>query len=357
MEKQIIGEQVMDKHTHTLRVAQVLAGAPIGGAENFYTRLVCALNATKKIEQSAFTRKNAQREASFKQAGVPVSLHRFGGALDLLGHYQYRKALQQWQADIVLTYMNRATLVTPKGNYQLVARLGHYYHLKYYRHCDYWVGISKGICDHMVRGGLSAKNIVHIPNFVDEDVVEPLARNSFATPATQAIILAAGRLHTNKGFDTLLHAVANITDATLWLAGSGPEKANLKKLAERLKITERVRFLGWRTDINALMRTADLFVCPSRHEGLGSIVAESWFNECPIIATRSQGPSELIAHEHTGLLVDIDDIGALQHTIQSTLENPSVSARLTQNGLTEYTQKYNQKKITEMYLSFFTDIA
>ena len=347
----------MDNHAKSLRVAQVLAGAPIGGAENFYTRLVCALNATEQVEQLALTRQNAHRETQLEQAGVTTSLHRFGGAIDIIGRYQYRRVLQQWRPDIVLTYMNRATALTPKGDYQLVARLGHYYDLKYYRHCDHWVGISQGICDHLVQGGLPANKIVHIPNFVDETPADALPRQSFATPPTQPIILAAGRLHTNKGFDTLLRAFAKVPDATLWLAGEGPERKNLTQLVEALKLTERVRFLGWRTDINALMRTADLFVCPSRHEGLGSIVAESWFNQCPIVATRSQGPGELIDHEHTGLLVEIDHIAALSEAINTVIAQQPLGQKLVAAGLKEYQDKYCQSNIVGQYLDFFTSLV
>ncbi len=340
-----------------LRIAHVLAGAPIGGAENFYTRLVCALMEDGELDQCAFTRPNEWRESQFQQAGVHTSLHRLGGPLDVLGNYCYRKALQQWQPDIVLTYMNRATRLTPKGNYKLVARLGHYYDLKNYRHCDYWIGIAQGICQYMIDSGFPKERVFHIPNFVDETIVSPIPRTSFNTPAEVPLLLAAGRLHINKGFDILLRALADVPDAILWLAGDGPEKDNLEKLAAELKVDQRVRFLGWRTDVNVLMRTADIFVCPSRHEGLGSIVPESWFNQCPIIATRSQGPSELIENEKTGLLVDIDEIESLSKAINMLLNNKEHREHLLKSGYAKYKSSYTQNIIIERYQGFFREIV
>jgi len=339
-----------------MRIAHTLAGAPIGGAENFYTRLVCGLAEDQAMQQAAFTRPNEAREQAFKKAGVPVSLHRLGGPLDALGRYKYRQALRQWRPDIVMTYMNRATMLTPKDDYKLIARLGHYYDLKYYQHCDYWVGITKGICSYLIDNGFPQDKVFHIPNFVDETVVEPLPKNSFDTPSDVPLILAAGRLHTNKGFDVLLKALVDVPDAILWLAGDGPEGKALKKLAKKLGVFDRVRFLGWRTDINALMRTVDLFVCPSRHEGLGSIVPESWFNKCPIVATRSQGPSELIEHGKTGLLLDIDDDISLTKAINSLLNNKKIRLDLVQAAYNGYKNVYTKKIITGNYQNLFSKI-
>ena len=340
-----------------LRVAQCLAGAPYGGAENFYTRLVCAMAEYPELKQTAFTRKNPNRVPQLEAAGVNVETFRFGGAIDFIDHYRYRKALEQFSPDIVVTYMNRATKLTPKGDYKLVARLGHYYDLKYYRHADYWIGISKGICNHLIQGGMPAERVIHIPNFADETVYQPLPRTSYNTPEGVPLLLAAGRLHTNKGFDTLIKALKNVPDAVLWLAGDGPEKDALHELAKSEGVFERIRFLGWRNDVAALMRTADMFICPSRHEGLGSIVMESWFNECPIIATNSQGPGELIEDGVTGVVVEIDDTGGISNAINGLLKSPDISSQLSSTAAEHYNMYFSRTKISKQYLNFFEQIC
>jgi len=340
----------------SMRIAQVMAGAPIGGAENFYARLVGALANYPQLDQRAFTRTNPQRESTLAQAGVPVNTFRFGGPLQLHHNRQYVKALKEWQADIVVTYMNRATKLTPAGNYKLVARLGHYYNLKYYRHCDYWVGISKGICDYLVKGGMPAERVVKIPNFVDETIAEPLARTSFDTPDNTPILLALGRLHVNKAFDVLLKALPAIPNTVIWLAGDGPEKASLTELCEELKITDRVRFLGWRTDVNALMKTADTFVCPSRHEGLGSIVPEAWFNGCPMLATNSQGPGELIEDGETGLVTPVDNVDAMADGINQLLGDSKAAQEMALKAYKHYQENYSRERICARYLEFFKSI-
>ncbi|MAR90277.1 MAG: glycosyltransferase [Pseudomonadota bacterium] len=341
-----------------MRVAQVLAGAEQGGAENFFVRLVSALNARPELEIKAFIRNHEHRLQALQANGVTTAGFRFGGRLDWPGHWQYRRALKQFQPDIVMTWMGRASGTTPHSrDYALVNRLGHYYNLKYYRHADYWVGISRGICQHMIDGGFPAERVFYIPNFADETPVTPLPRTSFATPAEPPLILAAGRLHENKGFDVLLHSLQQIPDATLWLAGSGPEEASLKALCRQLGLEQRVRFLGWRNDVTTLMASVDLFVCPSRHEGLGSIVMESWAHGCPIVATASQGPGEAITDGVSGLLTPIDDADALARAIQRVLDSEELRQSLIAGGERVYREGYCRDHIVAEYLRLYQQIA
>lgn len=341
----------------TLRIAQVLAGAEHGGAESFFVRLTCGLNTLPGLKEKAFIRNHIHRIDALEARGVEAEGFRFGGRLDVLGHWQFRHALKRWQPDIVMTWMGRASHATPRGDYVLVNRLGHYYNLKYYQKANYWIGISKGICKHLIDGGMPADRVVHIPNFADERPVEALPRNSFDTPTDKPLLLAAGRLHTNKGFDTLLRALVNIPNATLWLAGSGPEESALKSLCHELGLDARVRFLGWRNDVTALMRTADVFICPSRHEGLGSIVMESWAHRCPIVATRSQGPAEVIEDGVTGLLTDIDDVAALAKSVERVLADADFRQQLVEQAAIHYAEYYCEEVVVEAYRAFYARIA
>lgn len=338
------------------RIAQVLAGAEQGGAENFFVRLVKGLQDTGQVNQQAFIRGHRHRMESLEAGGVPTRGFRFGGRLSPLDRMRFHRALRKFHPDIVMTWMNRASIATPPGDYTLVSRLGHYYNLKYYRHADYWVGISRGICDHLVRGGMPAERVFYIPNFADETPVEALPRDSFDTPPDQPLILAAGRLHENKGFDTLLKALKGVPDAILWLAGSGPEEQALKQQCSELGLDERVRFLGWRDDVTTLMKTADLFVCPSRHEGLGSIVMESWAHECPIIATDSQGPGELIDSGETGIVTPVDEPEPLAGAIRQLLANPTESERLVKNASEHYWAYFSRSVIVQQYLDLYGTI-
>jgi glycosyltransferase involved in cell wall biosynthesis len=343
--------------TSNIKVAQVLAGAEQGGAENFFVRLTRGLNEQSALKVKAFIRRHQHRMEALQSKGVEVDGFRFGGKLDIYDRRVFQRKLNAFSPDIVMTWMGRASAATPKGDYVLVNRLGHYYKLKYYRQADYWVGISKGICQHLIEGGMPENRVVHIPNFADETPVTPLSKTSFDTPESVSLILAAGRLHENKGFDTLLRALKNIPDAVLWLAGSGPEESALKSLCADLGLNNRVRFLGWRNDVTALMRSVDLFVCPSRHEGLGSIVMESFAHGCPIVATRSQGPGEVISHGESGILTEIDNVGELTSAIRDVLTNDALRKQLVQQASAVYETTYSKKVVVASYLDFYRQIA
>ena len=341
----------------SVRIAPVLAGAAVGGAENFYARFVAELTGRTGFEVRAFTRANERRERKISESGAQIKRFRFGGKLDVFDHWRYRQSLRRFKPDVVMTFMNRATQLTPAGDYQLVARLGHYYDLKYYRHCNHWVGITQGICNHLISGGMPAENVHHIPNFIDETPGVALPRDSFSTPTDEPLLLAFGRLHTNKGFDVLLRALSQLDQGILWLAGSGPEEAALKALAKEIGVEHRVRFLGWRDDINDLLATADVFICPSRHEGLGSILLESWFNCCPVVAAASQGPSEVLTHEETGMLVPVDDHVALKNAILQVIGSEQLAQRLVSQGRGEYDQTYSAETIIDAYRVLFETIT
>lgn len=340
-----------------LKVAQVMGGSALGGAENFFFRLFKSLHASGLTQQKAFVRPYPQRLTDLEEAEAEFDTFRFGSALHWFDRRAFQQALKAYQPDVVLTWMNRANQYTPKGSYTLISRLGHFYDLKYHRHADYWIGNTKGICDHLVQGGMPANRVVHIGNFVDEAAVSrPILRTELNTPSKVPLLIANGRLHRNKGFDTLLHALPQLPDAHLWLAGSGPEEHALKSLCTELKLGDRVHFLGWRQDIPALLEAADCFVCPSRHEGLGSVVLEAWLRRCPVVSTRSQGPSELIVDGESGLLTPIDDVQALADAIGTLLNQPNLQRTLKDAGYKQYCSRFSQNSITAEFEELFQSV-
>ena len=349
---------VMPTTKNPVRLAQCMAGAAQGGAELFFERLVQGLAFYPTLQQRAFLRPDPQQRLTMlRNVHVACEEHRFPGPAQPWATWRYRRALKSFQPDVVLTWMSRASSATPRGDYTLVNRLGHYYDLKYYQHADYWIGISKGICDYLVQNGMPAERVIHLPNFADETTPRRHTRNAYGTPPGSPLLFSAGRLHPNKGFDVLLQALVELPEATLWLAGDGPEAKSLKKLSEDLGVASRVVFLGWRTDVTALMAIADVFVCPSRHEGLGSIVLESWAHGCAVAATASQGPSELIEHGVTGMLSPVDDPTALAGIITDLLSNPQARATIVANAAAEYKEKYSRDVVLQQYHDVFCELA
>ncbi len=334
------------------RLLQALAGAEAGGAEMHFVRLALAFGRAG-VEQRLLTRANAQRAAALAAGGIaPVEL-RFGGRLDLATRRAFRREIARFRPEIVLTYMSRASSMCPRGDFVHIARLGGYYAMKYYRGCDHLVGISPDLTDYFVAAGWPRQRVHFIPNFVEDRAAPPADREVFETPEGAPLVFALGRLHRNKAFDVLIEALARLGDAYLWLAGEGPERAALEALAARLGVAGRVRFLGWRDDPAPLFAAADVYVVPSRHEPLGSVLLEGWMQRVPMAAAASQGPSYLISHEATGLLVPVDDAGAMAAAIRRLIDDRELAARLVAAGRAAYEADYTEAVAVGRYLDLF----
>ncbi len=338
------------------RVVQVMAGARHGGAEAFFFRLVNSLSRAG-IEEHVIIRRNKERAAALREVGLdPVELP-FGGIPDFVTRPRLKREISSFDPDIVIAWMSRAARFCTKGKHVLTARLGGYYKLKYYKHCDHLIANTPDIYDYLVREGWPINRATYLPNFVESTPATKIARSTFNTPDGTPLLLAVGRLHRNKAFDVLLDALQEIPNAYLWIAGEGRMRLALEAHVRRLGIINRVRFLGWRNDVAALMTTADILICPSRHEPLGNVITEAWAHGCAVVAAAAQGPKWLIESSGAGLLVPIDDAGALARSIAHLLQDNDLANELVTRGRNAYLQDYSENSVVEQYIEFFDRIS
>lgn len=347
----------------TRRLLQAIAGSDHGGAETFFLRLAAALQRAGEV-QRVLIRHNPARAQSLRSANVAVAELAFGGILDMVSRLAFRREIAAWRPNIVLTWMNRATRLCPRGDFVHVGRLGGYYDLKYYRHCDQLIANTRAIVEYAVGNGWPRQRIHHLPNFVPEasGAATLPSREAIASDPGVPLALALGRLHPNKGFDLLLEALAATAGVNLWIAGDGPLRPQLERLATRLGITDRMRFFGWREDVPALMARADLLVCPSLHEPLGNVIIEAWSAGLPVIATASAGPAGLITDGETGILVPLPGTSGggpevLGRAIERLCADPALRARLGQAGRRAYEREFTEPIVVARYRSFFDGIA
>ncbi|HTH98568.1 MAG TPA: glycosyltransferase [Stellaceae bacterium] len=338
------------------RLFQAMAGAVHGGAEAFFTRLALALQEAGQ-EQKLAIRTDPARGQTLREGGCEVAEFRFGGFFDWRTRPGLRRILREWEPKVVLTWMSRATKVMPKGSYVHVARLGGYYDLKYYRRCNHLIGNTQDIVRHLTVNGWPKARVHYLPNFVDDTPAEPVDRESLETPDDAPLLLALGRLHPNKGFDVLIEAMALAPRAWLWLAGAGPEEANLKAQAQRLGVDNRIRFLGWRDDAPALMAAADALVCPSRHEPLGNVILEAWAHGLPVIAAEAQGPLELVRPNVNGLLVPLEDAASLARAIHDLTSDMTSRLELSEAGYDTFARRFGRGAVVAAYRDFFDRVA
>ena len=341
----------------SLRIAHVMAGAPMGGAEAFFERLTIAQHAAGE-QVLAVIRTDAGRAARLRAGGLaPVELP-FGGLFDLATTPRLRRALAEFRPQAVVSWANRASRFAGRvkrggAPWPLIGRMGGYYDLKYYRHCGHIIGNTQDLRRWIIDQGWPAECTRYVPNFAAD-----FADATPATlPGTGPHLLALGRLHRNKGFDTLLHALALLPGTQLSIGGEGPERPALEALAASLGIADRVAFLGWRQDTGALLAACDVFVCSSRHEPLGNIILEAWSAARPVVAVAAQGPTELIRPEETGLLVPREDPAALAAAIAAMLADPARAGRLAAAGRAEYDAQHAAPPVLARWHEFLADVS
>lgn len=350
----------MNKKDTPLRLLHLLAGQPQGGAEGFALRLVLAL-ASRGIKQAIITRPETPRIMELQDSGVSVQMARFGTPwMDFKTRGIIKNVFNNFAPNVVMSYMNRANAFSQSLKNQgatLVGRLGGYYDLKYYRAADYLIGNTEDLVAYFKREGWPAERSIYLPNFAEVQNAAPIARAAFATPDDAPLFLALGRFHDNKGFDTLLNALAIAPGAYLWLAGDGELRSALEAQVQNLDLSARVRFLGWRTDAPALYAAADYFICPSRHEPLGNVMLEAMAYQKPIIATHTAGAKQLLQDGVTGKIVPIDDATAMASAMLTFIHHPAQAQEMGWAAARHYAENYAADIICDRYVNFFQTIT
>ena len=337
-----------------MRTAQVMAGAALGGAELFFERLCLGLHDAGE-DVLPVIRRNAVRADRLRAGGLAPLELAFGGRLDLATRPKLRAALRAFAPRVVVSWMSRASQHVPRGDWVLVGRLGGYYDLRYYRSCDHLVGNTHGIVGWLREQGWTEARTHYLPNFVaDFAAVAPAAD---LASAPRPLLLGLGRLHTDKGFDTLIRALAHLPGVHLALAGEGPEAGNLRALAARELVADRVRFLGWRRDAGALLKAADVFVCASRVEPLGNMVIEAWSAGCPLVAVAADGPRELVHDGIDGALVAHEDPTALAAAIAAMLADRAAAARMAEAGRRRFAAEFSASPVIARWRRFLAEVA
>lgn len=172
----------------------------------------------------------------------------------------------------------------------------------------------------------------HICNGVDIDKFSSVGAKAvlpFEGGDDRFVIGSIGRMDPIKNFDLLLDAIAqlvahhkNLRDVIrVVLVGDGPELSPLRQRAQSLGVSDIVYFPGARSDVADIMRCMDLFVLPSRNEGISNTVLEAMASGLPVIATNVGGNPELVADCETGALIEANDAQAIAQAITRYLGN------------------------------------
>ena len=174
------------------------------------------------------------------------------------------------------------------------------------------------------------------------------------------LLLTVAKLTEHKGHAFLLDALpavlARFPQAVLALAGDGPLLAALRAQVQRLRLADRVRFLGFRADVPDLLAAADLLVVPSLLEGLCSSIIDAMFLGCPVVATRAGGIPDLLAspdarQPDAGWLVPPRDASALAGAVIEALQSPAARQQCVQHALVRAQREFTADSMVDQTLA------
>lgn len=188
------------------------------------------------------------------------------------------------------------------------------------------------------------------------------AKEQLNWPATRWLIGAVGRLSAEKGFDRLIQATALLVrggaDVGLIIAGNGSERAALQALVDELGMTDRIRLVGFQSDLRPIYEAMDVFALSSLREGLPNVVLEAMALEVPVVATSVAGVPRLIDHGVNGWLVPAGDVAILAQTIGDALSNPAQLASAAAAGRRTIESNYSfavrMQKMASVYDQLLT---
>lgn len=346
-----------------MKILQVMAGGDHGGAETAFVDMCIAMrDAGMDIEVA--TRANTVRVPALESAGIKVHTLPFGGPIDVFTPWKLGRIIKTFSPLIVQTWMSRAAQKTPNWKstktpqrYLVVSRLGGYYKVKHFKNTDYFNTITPDIKRHLVDGGIDADRILHINNFAETETnVVPVTKTQMDTPEDAPVLLTLARLHPSKALDVLIKALADLPGVYAWLAGEGPSRGELEQLAKDMGVSDRVKFLGWRTDRSALLRACDICIFASRIEPFGTVFAQAWAEKTPVIVSDADGPRQFCRHGEDSLMVHKNDVAELQANIALLLSDKVLQEKLVANGYQRYVNEFTKEKTVAAYTDYFMQI-
>ena len=273
------------------------------------------------------------------------------GAWDRIAAWRISRSLRAFGAQVVHTHLARAAHLAggaaASRGVPSIAKTHNLVDARYYRAIDRVVPTTKAQAEHLRKQGVDAARIEIIPNFSAAAPVETIT----ITPAPPWRLVGVGRLVRKKGFDTLIDACAILRKANvpfeLEIAGDGPERGALEQHVQRRCLAEQVRLVGWRDDVPAFLKGAHLFILPSRDEPFGIVVLEAMARGIPIVATRTQGPLEILSAV-SAEFVDADQPAMLSAAMQRALETHRAT-EMAKQARDDFVARYTQDAIVSRY--------
>jgi glycosyltransferase involved in cell wall biosynthesis len=247
----------------------------------------------------------------------------------------------------------------PYGYYQwLYTALNRRWEAKAFAAAESVVAVSNQVREELIVAGVPPDDVRVIHNGVDLSDFSPgpAVRSAYELPEEPVIALFAGDIRTpRKNLDTVLRALVEVPALHLAVAGA-VDKSPFPAMANRLKIQDRVHFLGFERRMNGLMRSVDFFVFPSRYEACTLVLLEAMGAGLPVITANTTGGAELVTEEAGTVLSNPEDTVALAEAMRTMMRDP---VRRRQMGLAAHkvAERYTFARTAKAYADLLEEVS
>lgn len=301
----------------------------------------------------------------------------------LSGFFSITRYIQQQQVDVLQSFHTASDLIGP-----IAARLS-FRHVKVissrrdlgYTKSDRHVQMQRYInyfVDGILANSSAVKNAViekeHFPGGQIDVIFNGIHLNAFAADAScrqkqrsamgvddQAILIGSvGNIRPVKGYDVLVEAAAIVCKADqtvrFFHAGEGELQEELESRCRELNINDRFHFLGTTKDVQSFLSALDIYVQPSRSEGMSNAILEAMAARLPVVATDVGGNPDLVERSVTGLLAPSEDISVLAEKLIQLVRQPLIRKIFADNAYTKILETFQITSMIDNYKKKYIEI-
>lgn len=168
---------------------------------------------------------------------------------------------------------------------------------------------------------------VEINKYQCPTIAKDEMREKLSLPQKSFVLLSVGEVNENKNHEVIIRALSQLADEDIHycIAGQGNKMEQLRVLAKKLEMSERVHFLGYRNDICELNHMADVFCFPSKREGLGLAAIEAMAAGIPLVTSKSGGIKDYSLDGYTGYSCDYNNDNQFADAIKKIKKDLSIN--------------------------------
>lgn len=205
------------------------------------------------------------------------------------------------------------------------------------------------------------KEIIMIPNFIDLNLysqqVDKKLRSKIAEDDEKILIHISNFRKVKRVEDVIkiFNNVQKLVPSKLLMIGDGPDRVRAERLCRKLKISEKVKFMGKLKSVEEFLSISDIFILPSETESFGLVALEAMASKNAVISTNSGGLSEVNIQNVTGYLSDVGNVKEMSEYVVKLLSDKQRLEQFKNNAF-KHAQKFDLPSILPLYESLYFNV-